>query len=153
MERRFPTPPAISLDDGLVYVHRVQITPSKVYFRGPEVTQSNRLLHDYPEDVDNFLRVSFVDEDLDKLHSTVLSSSANGEDQETRIYERILSTLRKGIVIGDKKFEFLAFSNRQLRENCFWMFASRTGLTAADIRESMGDFREIRNVAKYVKIS
>jgi RNA-dependent RNA polymerase len=29
------------------------------------------------------------------------------------------------------------------------MFASRTGLTAADIREWMGDFREIRIVAKY----
>jgi RNA-dependent RNA polymerase len=150
--RQLPTPPAISLDDGLVYVHRVQITPSKVYFRGPEVSLSNRILRNYPQDIDNFLRVSFVDEDLDKLHSTVLSpraSSANEDDKRTSIYERILSTLRNGIVIGDKKFEFLAFSNSQLRENSLWMFASRTGLTAADIREWMGDFRAIRNVAKY----
>ncbi|XP_059448412.1 probable RNA-dependent RNA polymerase 1 isoform X2 [Corylus avellana] len=149
---RLPTPPAISLDDGLVYVHRVQITPSKVYFRGPEVSLSNRILRNYPEDIDNFLRVSFVDEDLDKLHATVLSpraSSANEDDKRTSIYERILSTLRNGIVIGDKKFEFLAFSNSQLRENSLWMFASRTGLTAAGIREWMGDFREIRIVAKY----
>ncbi|CAL5428112.1 unnamed protein product [Camellia sinensis] len=29
------------------------------------------------------------------------------------------------------------------------MFASRSGLTAADIRNWMGDFRQIRNVAKY----
>jgi RNA-dependent RNA polymerase len=149
--RQFPTPVAISLDDGLVYVHRVQITPSKVYFCGLEVNLSNRVLHHYPEDIDNFLRVSFVDEDLDKLHSTVLSpraSSANGKRQ-TSIHDRILSTLRNGIVIGGKKFEFLAFSNSQLRDNSVWMFASRTGLTAEDIREWMGDFHEIRNVEKY----
>ncbi|XP_030959743.1 probable RNA-dependent RNA polymerase 1 [Quercus lobata] len=149
--RRLLKTVAISLNDGLVYVNRVQVTPSKVYFCGPEVNLSNRVLRNYPEDIDNFLRVSFVDEDLDKLHATVLSScasSANGERQ-TGIYDRILSILRNGIVIGGKKFEFLAYSNSQLRENSVWMFASRTGLTAADIREWMGDFREIRNVAKY----
>uniref|UniRef100_A0A2N9GXJ8 RNA-dependent RNA polymerase n=1 Tax=Fagus sylvatica TaxID=28930 RepID=A0A2N9GXJ8_FAGSY len=119
--RQIPTPVAISLSDGLALVPRVQITPSKVYFCGPEVNLSNRVLRHYPEDIDNFLRVSFVDEDLDKLHSTVLSpsaSSANGE-RWTSIYDRILSTLRNGIVIG------------------------------ADIREWMGDFHQIRNVAKY----
>ncbi|KAL4639015.1 hypothetical protein ACB092_03G187600 [Castanea dentata] len=149
--RRLLNTVAISLNDGLVYVHRVQITPSKVYFCGPEVNLSNRVLRNYPKDLDNFLHVSFVDEDLDKLHVTVLSScasSANGERQ-TGIYDRILSTLRNGIVIGGKKFEFLAYSNSQLRENSVWMFASRTGLTAANIREWMGDFHEIRNVAKY----
>ncbi|CAL1408356.1 unnamed protein product [Linum trigynum] len=85
--------PAISLDDGLVYTHRIQITPCKVYFAGPEVNVSN--------------------------------------------------------LIGGKKFEFLAFSASQLRENSCWMFASRYGLTADDIRKWMGDFRQIRNVAKY----
>ncbi|KAB1205839.1 RNA-dependent RNA polymerase 1 [Morella rubra] len=148
---QLPRSPAIALDGGLVYVHRVQITPCRVYFCGPEVNLSNRVLRNYSDDIDNFLRVTFVDEDLDKVHSKVLSpraSSAN-EDRRTSIYERILSTLRNGIVIGDKKFEFLAFSSSQLRENSVWMFASRAGLTAADIREWMGDFRDIRNVGKY----
>ncbi|TQD70934.1 hypothetical protein C1H46_043543 [Malus baccata] len=36
-----------------------------------------------------------------------------------------------------------------LRENSMWMFASRWGLTADDIREWMGDFCHIKNVAKY----
>ncbi|XP_041013861.1 probable RNA-dependent RNA polymerase 1 [Juglans microcarpa x Juglans regia] len=148
---QFQTTPAISLDDGLVNIHKVQITPSKVYFGGPEVNLSNRVLRHYHEDIDNFLRVSFVDEDLDKMISVTLSprsSSTNG-DKRTKVYDRILSTLRNGIVIGDKKFEFLAFSSSQLHENSVWMFASRPGLTAADIREWMGDFRDIRNVAKY----
>ncbi|KAK2635559.1 hypothetical protein Ddye_030351 [Dipteronia dyeriana] len=141
---------AISLDDGLVYVHRVQVTPCKVYFCGPEINVSNRVLRNYGRYIDNFLRVSYVDEDLEKLYSTDLcprTSSANGE--RTEIFRRILSTLRNGIVIGDKKFEFLAFSTSQLRENSAWMFASIDGLTAANIREWMGNFHQIRNVAKY----
>ncbi|KAG2701590.1 hypothetical protein I3760_06G052900 [Carya illinoinensis] len=145
-----PRAPAISLCDGLVYVHRVKVTPSKVYFCGPEVNLSNRVLCNYPEDIDNFLRVSFVDEDFDKVRSIALSPrSSSNEDKRTRVYERIISTLRNGIVIGDRKFEFLAFSSSQVREKSVWMFASRPGLTATDIREWMGDFRDIRNVAKY----
>jgi len=149
--RHPPKPPAISLDSGLVYVHRVQITPSKVYFCGPEINVSNHVLRDFSEDIDNFLRVSFVDEELDKMFSTDLSprtSSAN-EDRRTGIYKRILSILRNGIVIAGKKFETLAFSSSQLRDNSIWMFASRDGLTAADIREWMGNFNSIKNVAKY----
>ncbi|CAN6700342.1 unnamed protein product [Malus baccata var. baccata] len=51
-------PPRESLDSGFLYVHKVMITPCKVYFCGPELIMSNH----------NFLRVSFVDEDLNKLH-------------------------------------------------------------------------------------
>lgn len=145
-----PSSPAISLDDGLVYIRRVQITPCKVYFCGPEINVSNRVLRNYSDYIDNFLRITFVDEDLDKIHSTDLSrrTSAFG-DKKTRIFSRILSTLKDGIVIGSKKFEFLAFSSSQLRENSAWMFASTDGCTASDIRSWMGDFHEIRNVAKY----
>ncbi|XP_043696161.1 probable RNA-dependent RNA polymerase 1 [Telopea speciosissima] len=144
--------PTISLDAGLVYVRRVQITPSKVYFFGPEVNVSNRVLRHYSNYIDNFIRVSFVDENLDKMYSINLSpSTSNGsEERRTGIYRRILSTLRNGIVIGEKRFDFLAFSSSQLRDNSVWMFAKTDdGITAAEIRKWMGDFHEIRNVAKY----
>ncbi|KAL9255376.1 RNA-dependent RNA polymerase 1-like protein [Drosera capensis] len=147
--RRIDTP-SISLDAGLVYVRRVQVTPCRVYFSGPEVNVSNRVLRNYPDDIDNFLRVSFVDEDLEKLYSTDLHSRSIGVvRKKTEIYERIISTLKNGIFIGDKKFEFLAFSSSQLRENSLWLFARRPGLCAADIRGRMGDFSRIKNVAKY----
>ncbi|KAJ8648443.1 hypothetical protein MRB53_001466 [Persea americana] len=151
MSGRLPKLPAVSLDPGLVYIHRVQVTPTKVYFCGPEVNSSNRVLRQFSHDLENFIRISFVDEDWDNIQSTDLirrTAPADGE-RHTSVYERILSTLRNGIVIGDKKFEFLAFSSSQLKENSAWMFASRSGLTAADIRKWMGDFRKIRNVAKY----
>ncbi|KAL1151322.1 hypothetical protein V6Z11_A09G034000 [Gossypium hirsutum] len=143
-----PRPP--KLDEGFVAVRRIQVTPSKVYFSGPDVNLSNRVLRNYIKDIDNFLRVSFVDEELGKIHSTDLSSSTSSTDRKpTRIFQRILSTLRNGILIGDKKFEFLACSTSQLRENSIWMFASKPGLTAEDIRGQMGHIHVIRNVAKY----
>ncbi|XVE74535.1 hypothetical protein DITRI_Ditri12bG0024800 [Diplodiscus trichospermus] len=145
-EKEKPSKPSF----GLVAVRRIQLTPSKVYFYGPELNVSNRVLRKYIEHIDNFIRVSFVDEELGKIHSTDLSSSTSVSDgKRTRIYERISSALRKGIVIGDKKFEFLACSTSQLRENSIWMFASKPGLTAMDIREQMGHIHVIRDVAKY----
>ncbi|XWS64066.1 hypothetical protein CRYUN_Cryun06bG0155200 [Craigia yunnanensis] len=143
--KKHPGSPTISLDEGLVYVRRVQITPSRVYFCGPEINVSNRVLRHFRDDIDNFLRITFVDEELEKIHSMDLLARG----KRTEIYERILSTLKNGIVIGDKRFEFLAFSSSQLRENSVWMFASRNGLTTADIRTWMGNFSEIKNVAKY----
>uniref|UniRef100_A0A804PMB7 RNA-dependent RNA polymerase n=1 Tax=Zea mays TaxID=4577 RepID=A0A804PMB7_MAIZE len=141
----------ISLDDGLVYVHRVQVTPAKVYFYGPEINVSNRVVRHFSADIDNFLRISFVDEDCEKLRSADLSprSTSGNDARRTALYNRVLSVLSNGINIGDKHFEFLAFSSSQLRDNSAWMFASRQGLTASDIRKWMGDFRDIRNVAKY----
>nr|GMD23409.1 probable RNA-dependent RNA polymerase 1 [Ipomoea batatas] len=151
---KFKQPPksaAISLDNGLVYVRRVLVTPTRVYFSGPEVNQSNRVLRHYFDDIDNFLRVSFVDEDWEQIHSIDLSRRASSPSvtSKTDIYDRILKVLKDGIVIGDKRFEFLAFSSSQLKESSVWMFASRVGLSAADIRAWMGDFRKIKNVAKY----
>ncbi|XP_022146807.1 probable RNA-dependent RNA polymerase 1 isoform X3 [Momordica charantia] len=149
--RRPPNSPAISLDAGLVYVRRVQITPCKVYFCGPEVNVSNRVLRHFSRDIDNFLRVSFVDEEWDKMRSIDLlpRTSSTIKDRKTEIYKRILSVLKNGIVIGGKMFKFLAFSSSQLRDNSLWMFATRPGLDAEDIRAWMGDFRQIKNPAKY----
>ncbi|KQK02024.1 hypothetical protein BRADI_3g59910v3 [Brachypodium distachyon] len=143
--------PNISLDDGLVYVYRAQVTPAKVYFYGPEINVSNRVVRHYAADLENFLRISFVDEDCEKLRSTDLSPrSAPGDStRRTALYNRVLSVLSNGLTIGDKHFEFLAFSSSQLRDNSAWMFASRPGLSASDIRQWMGNFCNIRNVAKY----
>ncbi|KAL2545841.1 RNA-dependent RNA polymerase 1 [Forsythia ovata] len=58
--------------------------------------------------------------------------------EEQRSTIRILSTLRNGIVIGDKKFDFLAFSSSQLRDNSVWMFASTANRNADVIREVDG---------------
>ena len=105
-------------------------------------------------DLDNLLRISFVDEDCEKLRSIDLSPlSASGNDAwRMALYTRVLSVISNGISIGVKHLEFLAFSSSQLRDNSAWIFGSRTGFTASDIRKSMGDFRNIRNVANRYKL-
>lgn len=143
--RRQWAAPSITLDTGLVHVHRIQITPSRVFCCGPEINVSNRVLRKFSNDIENFLRVSFVDEEWNKLFSTDLYA----RKRNTGIYKRILSVLQNGIVIGTKKFDFLAFSSSQLRDNSAWLFASTENLSANDIRKWMGDFHEIKNVAKY----
>ncbi|KAH9779508.1 RNA-dependent RNA polymerase 1 [Citrus sinensis] len=62
---QLPISPAVALDDGLIYVNKILVTPSKVYFCGPEISLSNRVVRSYPDEIDNFLRLSVVDEDLD----------------------------------------------------------------------------------------
>jgi RNA-dependent RNA polymerase len=98
--------PHICPDDGLVYVQRVQVTPAKVYFYGPEINFSNRVVRHFSADIDNFLQVSFVDEDFEKLHSADLSSHSSSRTvaRRTSLCYRVLSVLSNGISIGDKRF-------------------------------------------------
>lgn len=146
-----PASGAILLDRGLVHIHRVQVTPLKSYFDGPEINVSNCVVRNYIEDLDNFIQVTSVDENGERVHSIDLSPRrvSADSDKHTNVYKRILSTSRNGIVVGDKKFEFLAFSSNQLRESSVWMSASRTGLNAGDIRKWMGDFSSVRNAVKF----
>ncbi|KAK1311092.1 RNA-dependent RNA polymerase 2 [Acorus calamus] len=137
--------------ENLMSCHRVLVTPSRVYFMGPELETSNYIVKHYAAYESDFLRVSFVDEDWSKLPSDSLSTLVEqgpfSKPHRTRIYNRILSVLRDGITIGQKRFEFLAFSASQLRANSVWMFASNDNVNAESIREWMGNFGKIRSVS------
>ena len=135
----------IKLESGLFNVHRLYITPTKVYCHGPEIDMSNRVTRQYEDKIDNFLRVSFVDEDWESISAGALYSGVGKE--RSPVYDRILSVMREGIQLAGKMYKFLAFSSSQLREQSFWMFASNDHITADSIREWMGDFLDIRNVA------
>ncbi|KAG2246190.1 hypothetical protein Bca52824_085818 [Brassica carinata] len=76
-------------------------------------------------------------------------SPRSSVNRKTKVYDRIYSVLSDGVVIGKKKFEFLAYSASQLKSTSTWMFAPIDGIKAADIRSWMGDFGSIKNVAKY----
>lgn len=65
------------------------------------------------------------------------------------VFTRIMTAMEHGIQIGDRHFEFLAFGNSQIREHGAYFFASTDHISAAGIRTWMGEFREIRIVAKH----
>ncbi|KAK6123388.1 hypothetical protein DH2020_042864 [Rehmannia glutinosa] len=98
---------------------------------GPELESSNYIVKNFASYASDFLRVTFVDEDWGRISTTAVSMSIKqdifAKPYRTDIYRRILSVLRDGIVIGDKKFEFLAFSASQLRSTRISKCAARMG--------------------------
>lgn len=63
--------------------------------------------------------------------------------------------LERGVTVGQRRFEFLAFSTSQLKEHSVWAFApleaaeGQPRLSTDDVRNWMGDFQGIKCVAKY----
>jgi RNA-dependent RNA polymerase len=120
------------------------ITPSTIYFSSPAVEMSNRILRQYKDHADRFLRVRFSDEKHEGRIQSVDDESANA------IFNRVFSCMFNGINIGGRHYEFLAMGNSQFREHGAYFFASQPGLiTASQIRASMGDFSHIKVVAKW----
>ncbi|KAL2801788.1 RNA dependent RNA polymerase-domain-containing protein [Aspergillus granulosus] len=120
-----------------------RITPSTIYFNAPAVDISNRVIRSHIHLVDNFLRVRFTDE---KHWGHIHSASDNSMDE---VFTRIKRTLANGILVGSTRYEFLAFGNSQFREHGAYFFAPKDGVTAASIRAWMGQFSDIRNIAKH----
>ncbi|ORX92476.1 RdRP-domain-containing protein [Basidiobolus meristosporus CBS 931.73] len=122
-------------------IRKVSVSPSKVYIEPPSIETSNRVIRHFSKEKDNFLRVNFTEEGLLKIGVNTVTLG--------QVYNRLYNVLLHGLTIGNKHYEFLAFSSSQLREHGCWFFASTENVTAHSIRHWMGDFRSIKNIAKY----
>jgi RNA-dependent RNA polymerase len=89
------------------------------------------------------VNILVTDEDEQKIQSSA------DRKQLDEVYTRVYRTLKNGITIGGRHFEFLAFGNSQLRDHGCYMFNSDEHLSAEMIREWMGIFDNIKSVAKY----
>lgn len=140
---------------------KATVTPSMIYFNTPVVETSNRVVRQYLEHSDRFLRVQFTDEKFqvsrrwfDSVHGSVahpLQGRINSTYKNTtdEVFTRVRRALANGITIGDRHYEFLAFGNSQFREHGAYFFAPTLHLKTDDIRRWMGDFSHIREVARY----
>lgn len=133
-----------------VYSRAANITPSTVTFSSPTMEISNRVIRDNMKFSDRFLRVKFTDE---KPKGRLGGTEG---DTDIQIFNRVWRTLRNGIMIGDRHYEFLAFGNSQFREHGAYFFApveddpiEENNRTPSDIRMCMGEFDEIYEVARY----
>ncbi|KAG0046109.1 hypothetical protein BGZ83_008704 [Gryganskiella cystojenkinii] len=128
-----------------VLLRKITITPTTIYLLPPSVETSNRIIRNFSSLSDYFLRVEFSDEGNLRLWS-----KDTGSHTHNAIYNRIFDTLQNGVLIGNRKYEFLAFSSSQLRDNAAWFFCSEKGEHDPDsIRKWMGDFSHIKSIAKY----
>ncbi|KAI9813869.1 MAG: hypothetical protein M1832_006081 [Thelocarpon impressellum] len=125
------------------YTRKATVTPSMVYYSTPQVETSNRVIRQYVEHADRFIRVQFTDEKFQgRIHSTE-------KNTYNEVLTRVQRAMNNGLRIGDRHFEFLAFGNSQFRENGAYFFAPTPFLNAEKIRDWMGNFTSIRTPAKY----
>lgn len=124
-------------------VRSATITPTTIYFNSPSMETSNRVIRKLQHYEDRFLRVKFRDE---SYKGTIMSFDDNTTNE---LFTRIKRTMKNGVVVGGRHYEFLAFGNSQFREHGAYFFASTPDMTADMIRASMGDFSSIKVVAKY----
>ncbi|KAI5286514.1 hypothetical protein KEM54_006730, partial [Ascosphaera aggregata] len=136
-------PSAGSIPPYCCRMRTARITPTTIYYNTPSVETSNRVLRRYIEFADRFLRVRFTDE---RLEGKIMSSYNNTMDE---VFTRVKRALKNGIRIGDRHYEFLAFGNSQFREHGAYFFAGLPHLNASHIRAWMGQFKDIKNVAKH----
>lgn len=144
------------LPDDIVEVRRLVITPTKAYCLPPDVEMSNRVLREYKDVADRFLRITFMDEGMETINVNALNCyvapivkeiTQNSFPQKTNIYRRVKTILEKGFYLCGRKYSFLAFSSNQLRDRSAWFFAEEKNRRCDDIRKWMGKFNQT-NVAK-----
>ncbi|CAO1625409.1 unnamed protein product [Parajaminaea phylloscopi] len=140
----------VGTDSNNFMIHAATLTPAGLWLEGPFVSQGNRVIRQYPGKEEYFLRVRIAEE------SDQLMRDSREIDQDTEIFSvRMRNFLVRGLTIGGRHFKFLAFSTSSLREHTVWFVADfkdpRNGdvVSAQNIRDGIGDLREIRIAAKY----
>ncbi|GAY59887.1 hypothetical protein CUMW_197900 [Citrus unshiu] len=117
--------------DDIAEVRRLVITPTKAYCLPPEVELSNRVLRDYKDVADRFLR-----------------TSRPTFSQKTGVFKRVKSILSDGFNLCGRRYSFLAFSSNQLRDHSAWFFSKDGETSVLDIKSWVGEFTD-KNIAKY----
>lgn len=121
---------------------RVIITPTRIIYYFPEPNYSNRVTRKYGSE--HFLRVKFRDENTEKLNNF-----NHNFCEMKNIYQKIYKVLINGLILCNRKYEFLAMSASQLRDHGCWFFRKSSDNNAQKVREWMGDFKEIKCIGKY----
>lgn len=122
-------------------IRRMVVTPTHDIFLQKEPIVKNRIIRQYDDEY--FIRVIFRDEDFTRLSAAMSEGLLN-------VTERIRTFMDKGFTIGDRKYEFLACSNSQMREHGVWFFSPNNGITADDIRSEAGSLSQETSVSTYV---
>ncbi|RIA98947.1 RNA dependent RNA polymerase-domain-containing protein [Glomus cerebriforme] len=140
----YPSKPDFQLTNNsrCVWVNHATITPTRIYFDGPNYESSNRILRQYEDKTDHFLRVTFKDENFDRLF-------VNKNESADIINLRIVAIINAGLCLAGRHYEFLAFSSSQLKETSCWFVASNGEFNANFIRANMGDFSKIQAPSLY----
>ncbi|KAK3310739.1 RNA dependent RNA polymerase-domain-containing protein [Chaetomium strumarium] len=138
-------PATLHIPDYCALMRKVTVTPTRIYFSTPTVETTNRIIRRYKEVQEYFVRVQFTDE---LLEGRIRACEVDRDDE---LYARVYRVMIQGIRMGKWRWRFLAFGNSQIRECGAFFFCqteSHPDITCHTIRQWMGDFSHISNVAK-----
>jgi hypothetical protein len=122
------------------YIPRIYLTPYGIYPRTLKPIRGNRVLRQYKRfgsPIQHFCRVILRDCDLSSIQSDTI------EVWKSQLKSILLNN---GLIIGQRHFEFLLFSNSQLRDRSLYFYHSFQSWTAEGIRQWLGEFNHEKSV-------
>ncbi|KAL0576516.1 hypothetical protein V5O48_005461 [Marasmius crinis-equi] len=129
-------------DDGIFLCMHIQITPTGMIFTGPIPERSNRVIRQYsPENHQNFLRVSFLEEGRLQLQFE------RGVDGKAFVRRRLGPFFEVGLKVAGRLFKFLGYSQSALKEHAVYFMApfieDGQEVTTGTVIQSLGQFSDL----------
>ncbi|KAF8382708.1 rrf-3 [Pristionchus pacificus] len=130
-----------------VLVRKLMVTPSRLLPMSPDVMMTNRVVRQFG--AENALRIVYRDENGQKLKVNDF-----GQDQMAPLLiDMVKNTMDKKVTICGRDYQFLAWSNSQMRDHGCYMYSQvekedGTIITIDKIRDWMGNFSSSKNVPK-----
>lgn len=128
----------------MIPVPRIVITPSVIEYKFKTVNMPNRVIRTFKENSDNFIRVTFQNEDH--------SNGKYNHSSNKALLDQIKCYMENGITIGEgansKTFTFLHYSNSQMKAHSCWFVSETENLTYDEIMNSLGDFEKEKKISK-----
>jgi len=108
--------------DGQIYNFQVQITPTCMYYLCNDIDLAQTILFKFPEHVERFLLVKFIDENLQPNRSV---KSILGFYH----YKKFIENIK---LLG-RSYEFFSFNSSQVQDRAFWTFYSDEKIKASTL--------------------
>nr|CRZ22694.1 BMA-RRF-3, isoform a [Brugia malayi] len=149
---------AASLSDlpqNCVLIRKVIATPLRLLLLPPEVMMTNRVIRHFGEEY--ALRCVFRDDNGQRLVPKEFTRGRSLQDQSLIIPDLVYRILGTGLRIASRHYQFLAWSNSQMRDGGCYMYSDaivndevhgEVVCNVEDIRRWMGDFTASKTVPK-----
>lgn len=132
--------------NNLLRQRKVYMTPTLLKVSEAHEEESCRIIRSYKQHIQHFVRLSFVNEHLER--GFYLNTDA---EQCNYLLGYIHSVVSKGFSVGNLRFDFLAYSNSQLKQHSAWFLCKQAfgrELREEEIIGRMGNFDAEQNVLK-----
>ena len=123
------------VDNNFLMQRRVSITPTMILYSRAQEEESNRVIRKFKAFLPNFIRLSFVGDDLTKGYYF--------GDNKGFMLGYIHQVITSGFHLGNVKYEFLGYSNSQLKNHSCWFLCKNNldaPITEQQIVTFMGSF-------------